>query len=348
MKTKPADLINENEAGAEVLVGQKLRELRMNQGLSLRALAELSGLNVNTLSLVENGKSSPSVSTLQQMAQALKIPIAAFFETEPEEQKVIFTPANLRPLSNFGSTRLENLGKDFVGNRVQPFIIVLQPGIGSGDREIVHTGYEFVFCLDGCIRYQVEEEEFYLNPGDSLLFEAHLPHTWENCEDEATRVLLIMYPTDVRDEPSERHFSLEALKKEINMKVAAITDDGQTISQHFGRAPYYLVLTIEEGKVVQREMREKMGHTHFSEQHSAESASNEGSGMDADSHNKHVSMSNAIADCKALLCGGMGMGAYESMRQLNIQPIVTDISNIDEAVQAFIDGKLVDHTELLH
>jgi len=59
-------------------------------------------------------------------------------------------------------------------------------------------------------------------------------------------------------------------------------------------------------------------------------------------------MSNAIADCKALLCGGMGMGAYESMRQLNIQPIVTDISNIDEAVQAFIDGKLVDHTELLH
>lgn len=348
MKTKPAEGMKEPEAGPEILVGQKLRELRLNQGLSLRALAELSGLNVNTLSLVENAKSSPSVSTLQQMAQALKVPIAAFFESEPQEQKVVFTPANLRPQTNFGSTRLENLGKDLAGSRVQPFIVVLQPGMGSGDKEIVHTGHEFVYCLDGCIRYQVQDEEFYLNPGDSLLFEAHLPHTWENCEDIATRILLVMYPTDEREEPGGRHFSLDVLKKEINMKIAAITDDGQTISQHFGRAPYYLVLTIEEGKVTQREMRDKMGHSHFTEQHSAAEVQGAGHGMDADSHNKHVSMANTIADCKALLCGGMGMGAYESMRQLNIQPVVTDISKIDEAVQAFIDGKLVDHTELLH
>jgi len=44
----------------------------------------------------------------------------------------------------------------------------------------------------------------------------------------------------------------------------------------------------------------------------------------------------------------MGMGAYESMRRLNIQPIVTDLVDIEEAVKAFIDGKLIDHTELLH
>ena len=348
MKMKPSASSFDQEASVAAMVGQKLREIRMNQGLSLRALAELSGLNVNTLSLVENGKSSPSVSTLQQMAQALKVPISAFFESEPREQKVVFTPANLRPLTNFGSTRLENLGKDLAGSRVQPFVVVLQPGMGSGEREIVHTGYEFVYCLDGCIRYQVQDEEFYLNPGDSLLFEAHLPHTWENSEDVATRILLVMFPMDTRDEPGERHFSLDVLKKEINMKIAAITDDGLTISQHFGSAPYYLVLTVEEEKVVQREMRGKLGHSHFADQHNATESRGTSHGMDADSHNKHVSMANAIADCNALLCGGMGMGAYESMRQLNIQPVVTDISNIDEAVKAFIDGKLVDHTELLH
>lgn len=70
--------------------------------------------------------------------------------------------------------------------------------------------------------------------------------------------------------------------------------------------------------------------------------------MDAQSHNKHIDMAQTIADCKALLCGGMGMGAYESMRRLNIQPVVTDLRDIETAVQAFIDGKLVDHTELLH
>jgi predicted Fe-Mo cluster-binding NifX family protein len=138
------------------------------------------------------------------------------------------------------------------------------------------------------------------------------------------------------------------MKRELNMKIAVITDDGKTISQHFGRAPYYLVLTIEEGKIVNREMRDKMGHNQFSAEPHAEEPHGEGHGMDSASHNKHVSMAEAIADCKALLCGGMGMGAYESMRRLNIQPVVTELRDIEAAAQAFIDGKLIDHTELLH
>lgn len=132
------------------------------------------------------------------------------------------------------------------------------------------------------------------------------------------------------------------------MKIAAITEDGKTISQHFGRAPYYLVLTIEEGKIVNREMRNKMGHNHFQDEAHEAEVHTAGHGMDSASHDKHVSMADAIADCKALLCGGMGMGAYESMRRLNIQPVVTDLRDIELAAQAFIDGKLIDHTELLH
>ena len=75
----------------EVLLGHKLRELRTRQKLSLRALAERSGLNVNTLSMLENGKTSPSVSTLHQLALALNVPIARFFEVEPVEKHVVFT-----------------------------------------------------------------------------------------------------------------------------------------------------------------------------------------------------------------------------------------------------------------
>ncbi|PKO08608.1 MAG: dinitrogenase iron-molybdenum cofactor biosynthesis protein [Chloroflexi bacterium HGW-Chloroflexi-2] len=132
------------------------------------------------------------------------------------------------------------------------------------------------------------------------------------------------------------------------MKIAVITNDGKTISQHFGRAPYYLVVTIEEGKVTQTEMREKMGHTHFVAQHEENDHGGAGHGMDAGSHQKHASMAETISDCKALICGGMGMGAYESMRQFNIKPVVTDLRDIELAVQALIDGKLIDHTELLH
>ncbi|HRS74533.1 MAG TPA: NifB/NifX family molybdenum-iron cluster-binding protein, partial [Anaerolineaceae bacterium] len=63
---------------------------------------------------------------------------------------------------------------------------------------------------------------------------------------------------------------------------------------------------------------------------------------------KHKSMAETISDCKVVLCGGMGMGAYDSMRRLEITPIVTDLKDIDEAVKLYLEGKLVDHPELLH
>ena len=345
-------LLNQNDDAlsqtpAEVLVGRNLRDLRTKQGLSLRALAELSGLNVNTLSLVENGKSSPSVSTLQQLALALEVPITAFFESEQVEKRVVFTRATQRPLAAFGSMQMQNLGKDLAGKVVQPFVVILQPGMGSGDRMIVHTGHEFVYCLEGSIRYQVNQEDYYLEKGDSIVFEAHLPHCWENKGEEEAHILLTLYPTDEREEPGGRHFSIDYLQKEITMKIAVITSDGKTIDQHFGRAPYYLVVTIEEGKVTHQEMRDKMGHTHFASEHK-EHDSSAGHGMDEASHKKHANMAEVISDCKALICGGMGMGAYESMRQFNIKPVVTQLSDIEEAVQAFIDGKLIDQTELLH
>lgn len=338
----------EGQTPAEVLVGHKLRELRNRQGLSLRALADRSGLNVNTLSMIENGKSSPTVGTLQQLALALEVPIATLFESEPVEKQVVFTPAEQRPVASFGSTRMQHLGKDLAGNVVQPFVVTLKPGMGSGDRMIVHTGHEFVYCLNGSIRYQIEQNEYLLKAGDSLLFEAHLSHSWENKGNDTAQFLLILYPSDEREEPGGRHFSFDTMKKELTMKIAAITEDGKTISQHFGRAPYYLVLNIEEGKIVSREMRDKMGHNQFSTQPHAEEPHGAGHGMDSASNDKHVSMAEAIADCKALLCGGMGIGAYESMRRLNIEPVVTDLRDIDAAAKAFIDGKLIDHTELLH
>lgn len=135
------------------------------------------------------------------------------------------------------------------------------------------------------------------------------------------------------------------------MKIAVITDDGKIISQHFGRALHYQVVTIEEGKIIRREMRDKLGHGQFSvigpEEHHHEHT-HEQHGMDEGSHSKHSQMAQAITDCEVMICGGMGMGAYESMRRLNIQPIVTDLKDIDAAVQEYIHGRLVNHTEKLH
>jgi predicted Fe-Mo cluster-binding NifX family protein len=135
------------------------------------------------------------------------------------------------------------------------------------------------------------------------------------------------------------------------MKIAAVSEDGVTISQHFGRAPLYVVITIEEGKIISREIRDKMGHAQFSgekheEHHHADDP--RGHGFDPASQNRHGQMVANISDCEVLLARGMGRGAYESIKQANIRPIVTDVEGIDEAVQTYLAGSLVDHSEQLH
>lgn len=131
------------------------------------------------------------------------------------------------------------------------------------------------------------------------------------------------------------------------MKIAAITDDGKTISQHFGRAAHYLVVTVEDGKITHQELRDKLGHQHFANQpHEEQPGQPHGFGQD--SHDKHVRMAQSIADCEALLCRGMGAGAYYSMEQQGIRPVVTDIEDIIEAVMAYVEGRIIDHVDRLH
>lgn len=132
------------------------------------------------------------------------------------------------------------------------------------------------------------------------------------------------------------------------MRVAVITDDGQTISQHFGRAPYYLVATVEEGKITQREMRDKLGHQHFAAEGHGHEEEGHAHGHTPAADSRHGRMAQAIEDCEAVVCGGMGSGAYQSMLSRGIRPVVTDLTSIDEAVLAYARGTLVDRTDLLH
>ena len=190
----------------EIRVGDRLREIRMKFGLSIRALAEQSGLNVNTLSLIENGKTSPSVSTLQQLGQSLRVPISAFFETDHGEKKVVFQKNGTRPHAAFAHGLMEDMGAGMPRFGAEPMIVTLDPNADSGKTPIVHTGREFVYCVEGKVAYTVDTETYVLEPGDSLLFEAYLPHHWKNLVTVPSRALLVLCPMDGRDRPTERHF----------------------------------------------------------------------------------------------------------------------------------------------
>lgn len=138
------------------------------------------------------------------------------------------------------------------------------------------------------------------------------------------------------------------------MKIAVVTEDGHTISQHFGRAPLYVVITVENGKIVAQEQRSKVGHQQFAHEHHHDHHAHDhesgehqhGTGQHA--HGRHAQMGVAITDCEAVLARGMGAGAYHSVLRMGIRPVVTDIASIEEAVMAYVEGRIVDHTERLH
>ncbi len=193
--------LNEN-----VNVGIRLREVRQEHGFSLRELAEKSGLNVNTLCLIENNKTSPSVSTLQQLAMALQVPITAFFDEIPIPKNVVYQKSDVRPKAHFNHGFLEDLGNGITLGGGQPLLITLEPGANSGNNPIVHTGQEFVYCLEGNLEYYLGDEHYILEEGDSLIFEAYIPHRWGNGNDSISRSILIICPSDEADQAAERHF----------------------------------------------------------------------------------------------------------------------------------------------
>lgn len=134
------------------------------------------------------------------------------------------------------------------------------------------------------------------------------------------------------------------------MKVAIATDDNRTVSPHFGRAQYYLVYEIQDGKILGKETRPKSSHSHHEivELHPEERSPAEQSHDAASEGSIHDKMLSNVRDCEAIIARGMGAGMYLSIRQLGIKPYITSTAIADDAIQAYINGTLDNLLDRLH
>jgi len=190
-----------------VSVGARLRGLRLTRRLSLRVLAKRSGLNINTLSLIENDHTSPSVGTLQRLSQCMEIPLAEFFRPQDAHRRVVHQKEGFRESAPLDMGCMQDLAAGMRTPGAEPLLLALERGSRSGRSPIVHTGREFIYCLEGCITYHVDDVEYVLEPGDSLCFEAYLPHQWKTSGPQAARMLMLLCPADAGDSPRDRHFA---------------------------------------------------------------------------------------------------------------------------------------------
>jgi transcriptional regulator with XRE-family HTH domain len=186
-------------------VGLKIRELREQRNLSLRALAEMCNVSPNTVSLIERGLSSPSVDTLQRLASGLKVPIVAFFETEDSQARLVLMRSTNRMRSQAPGMTIEHLGSGLANHAFASFLITMAPDTSTNTTPIEHSGVEWVYCLEGLVEYEVEGREYRLTPGDNLLFDASLPHLWRNPGPGQAQMLLILDAGERHDLTVEQH-----------------------------------------------------------------------------------------------------------------------------------------------
>ena len=187
-------------------VGIRLRELREARKTSMRSLATRSGLSANALSMIERGKTSPSVSTLYKLADALGVPITTFFGEQPEKQNAILVKADERTRVPFSRGVWEGLGGEQFTGRVEPFVLTLESGATSGQHTMVHSGHEFVYCLRGHLEYLIEKQIYHLDAGDSLLFAAQLNHRWRNPGNTVTNALIVLSGYSEGEDPQTMHW----------------------------------------------------------------------------------------------------------------------------------------------
>jgi len=188
-------------------LGEKLRQLRSERNISQRNLARLAGLSPNSISLIERDETSPSVATLQSLAVALNIRMSYFFE-EKSPTSVLHIKSGARPKITSEGVQIEGMGKTLPSQELEPFSITLEPHAGSGgERQVVHSGHEFVYCLYGKIEYVIDGKVYLIEEGDILIFEATLPHLWRNPYDIEAKFILVLQTPNASREPVQRHFS---------------------------------------------------------------------------------------------------------------------------------------------
>lgn len=190
----------------QATLGNRLKRIRSERGFSQRELAERAGISANAISLIERNENSPSVATLQSLATALGVKISYFFEEE-RPGEVLFARKGQRPELISDGVCIESVGGKLQNQEIEPFIVHLEPGAGSGRQLVIHSGHELVYCLDGAVNYHIDGEQYLVGAGDMLLFQAYLPHNWVNSSSQSATFLLLLQTPGETEDTIQRHFS---------------------------------------------------------------------------------------------------------------------------------------------
>lgn len=197
----PHAIRDTREKVLEVAIGHEVRAFRKKLGITVADLAAATDISLGMLSKIENGITSPSLTTLQALSRALGVPVTAFFRRFEEERAAVFVKAGEGVDVERRGTRaghqynlLGHIGANTSGVVVEPYLITL-----TEESDVFptfqHAGMEFLYMLEGEVVYRHGSHLYPIKPGDSLFFDADAPHGPEELTQLPMRYLsIICYP----------------------------------------------------------------------------------------------------------------------------------------------------------
>lgn len=176
-------------------LNERLRSLRLEQELSLDALATKAGVTKGFLSLVERGLKAPSISTLMALSRAFELPMSRLFDDASHAGNAysLVRRAKRKKYAREGSLygyKYEALAFRKDRKAMEPFIVL--PPRRTPRRAFRHRGDEMVFVLSGTVETQLGQEKIILHEGDCLYFDASLPHRSRSISKERAVTLVVV------------------------------------------------------------------------------------------------------------------------------------------------------------
>ena len=170
-------------------IGPRLRDLRLQHGLSLQQLAERAGVSAAAIHKIERNGMVPTITTLLKLAEAFERPVAYFVDEEAGAcGPVAFTPAGERPVvfSARPGVEVRAISGSYASFFLAGTVTTVEPGAGGGStRRVQGQHEELVLVLGGSLRFEVDGHNYILHTGDALHLRTDRPHRWENPGDEA-------------------------------------------------------------------------------------------------------------------------------------------------------------------
>ena len=186
--------------GKNKIIGKKVKAIREEKNISYEELCEKCKLTEQQIKQIEENTEIPSLAPLIKIARALGVRVGTFLDESEQNGPVVCRKGDC---DNDGVIRYNpesckhmtyrSLSNNKSGRHMEPFLISLEP---MQDADIVlssHEGEEFILVLEGCVRITYGDETYSLNQGDSIYYDAVVPHIMNACNEHGAKLLAVLY-----------------------------------------------------------------------------------------------------------------------------------------------------------